>query len=120
MGNKNYSKHFKFNNNRNKNANNEEVTKVINQEVENVNEEVSTLEINQTVDNIIETISGVVTGCAKLNVRKGPSKDAEVLCIINESSPVVVKITESTEDFHKVITASGIEGYCMKKFINVV
>lgn len=77
-----------------------------------------TVEVNNV--EVPETTNGVVTGCAKLNVRKEPSKEAEVLCVINELSAVVVTVEESTEDFYKVCTPSGIEGYCMKKFINIV
>ena len=63
-----------------------------------------------------------VTGCEKLNVRKGPSKDAEILSIIDEDTFVMVDIQNSVEDFYKVIVDCNnimIEGYCMKQFINI-
>ena len=63
-----------------------------------------------------------VTGCEKLNVRKGPSKDAEILSIIDEDAFVMVDIQNSVEDFYKVIVDCNnimIEGYCMKQFINI-
>lgn len=64
-----------------------------------------------------KTLTGKVAGCAKLNVRKTPSKDGEVLAIINEGSEVVINKIKSTMDFYAVCTATGVEGFCMKKFI---
>ena len=60
---------------------------------------------------------GVVVNCAKLNVRKTPSKDADILGVISRYDDVKVYIDESTEDFYKVCTEAGVEGYCVKTFI---
>ena len=62
-------------------------------------------------------VTGNVSGCAKLNVRKAANKDAEIVAVINEGSEVVINRIKSTVDFYAVCTAAGIEGYCMKKFI---
>lgn len=64
-------------------------------------------------------ILGVVTECARLNVRKEPSTDADVVTTILLGTEVMVDVYESTEEFYKICTGAGIEGYCMKKFINV-
>lgn len=61
--------------------------------------------------------TGMVTECLKLNVRKEPSADGEVLAIIDALSEVKVDVDESTDDFYKVCTAAGIEGFCMRKYI---
>ncbi len=61
--------------------------------------------------------AGVVTDCLKLNVRKEPSDNAEVLVIINALSEVVVDMDASTDAFYKVCTGAGVEGFCMKKYI---
>lgn len=66
----------------------------------------------------IEPIDGVVTA-TKLNVRKLPSPNAEVLAVINQNSKVQIDTEASTVDWYKVYTAAGVEGYCMKKFITV-
>lgn len=65
-----------------------------------------------------EPLDGVVTA-AKLNVRKLPSPNAEVLAVINQNSKVQIDTEASTVDWYKVYTAAGVEGYCMKKFITV-
>lgn len=62
-------------------------------------------------------LTGIVAGCAKLNVRESANTTANVLAVINEGSEVVINRIKSTVDFYAVCTAAGIEGYCMKKFI---
>lgn len=62
-------------------------------------------------------LSGVVTNCLRLNIRKEPESDAEILTILELLSNVVVDMTASTETFYKVRTEAGIEGFCMKKYI---
>ena len=63
---------------------------------------------------------GVVVDCVKLNVRVEPNADAEIVGQINASTKLEVYENESTEEFYKICTHSGVEGYCMKKFINIL
>lgn len=63
---------------------------------------------------------GVVVDCVKLNVRMEPSSNSEVIGQINASSNLEVYENESTEEFYKICTHSGVEGYCMKKFIHIL
>lgn len=67
-----------------------------------------------------EPLYGKVHGCAKLNVRKAPDAEADVLCVIDSEAEVVIVKSESTEEFYKVFTAAGVEGFCMKKFVTLV
>ena len=63
-----------------------------------------------------------IIGYTKLNVRKNPSKDSEVVCIITKDSSVTVNYNESTEDFYKVyVNVDNVpyEGFCMKEFISI-
>lgn len=62
---------------------------------------------------------GVVANCNKLNVREKPNLNAAIVCEINSKTELVIDEGESTDEFYKVFTASGIEGFCMKKFITV-
>jgi SH3-like domain-containing protein len=62
---------------------------------------------------------GFVAGCAKLNVRAEAKSDADVLATLKTDTEVMIDIAESTEDFYKICTASGLEGYCMKTYISV-
>ena len=67
----------------------------------------------------LDIIIGVVTNCVKLNVRKEPVADAEILTEIPLAAEVQVDVLKSTEDFYKVTTGVGIEGYCVKDYINI-
>ena len=66
-----------------------------------------------------EPTIGSVVDCIMLNVRKEPSIESEILCEISWSTELMVYEDESTDEFYKICTASGIEGYCMKKFISI-
>ena len=66
-----------------------------------------------------DILLGVVTGCERLNVRKEPSSTAAIVCEIENKTEVMIEESESTEDFYKVFTVSGIDGFCMRKFIEI-
>lgn len=76
-------------------------------------------EIEEEVEEpeIEEEVVGVVVDCARLNVRKEPSKNAAVAKIINAGARVKI-VDDSEGEFYKVQVA-GITGFCMKEFITV-
>lgn len=76
--------------------------------------------INETVEtkSLPEMVEGVVSGCAKLNVRSDASLFADVVCTLDVMSEIMININKSTKDWLYVCTATGIEGYCMKKFVD--
>ena len=63
--------------------------------------------------------TGKVTGCYSLNVREHPNVKANVLCTIPGSAEVQVDVSNSYADWYHVITKSGVDGFCMKKYISV-
>ena len=103
------------------------VEKIVETPVESVeekNEEVAEATVEETKEEVIEEQSdeealgiGVVTDCLELNVRKQPSKDAEVLKTINALTEVV--ILKEINEFYEVALKTGESGYCMKKYIAV-
>lgn len=63
-------------------------------------------------------VIGVVVNCQKLRVRSEASAEADnTIAVLDALSEVTVDEDASTEDFYKVCTAAGMEGFCMKKFI---
>ena len=66
-----------------------------------------------------EKVLGTVVNCPRLRVREHPSINAVVAAEIDEGSEVVINEDESTEEFYSVITATGLEGYCMKDYIQL-
>jgi len=73
---------------------------------------------DETVTEEVNVIAHVVN-CEKLNVRKEPKKNAEIICAIKEGTEVTIDHTESTIDFYKVCLISGVQGFCMKEFIAI-
>lgn len=65
------------------------------------------------------SVTGVVAGCVKLNVRAEPKSNADVVCVINAKSELKIDMSKSDDDWFYINTASGVEGYCMRKFVNV-
>lgn len=90
-------------------------------------------EKNETAEEVVEPVEfveeaeaekiqptmGVVTECSKLRVRETPSSEGAEVAIIDFGEEVMVDLETSTDDFYKVWTAAGKEGYCMKQFIAV-
>lgn len=78
--------------------------------------------VDEKEDHVIEESVndiGIVVNCIKLNVRKEPNKASKAVKIIDALTEVEVVTKESTYNFYKVILPSGVEGYCMKKFIEL-
>ena len=66
-----------------------------------------------------EKVLGTVVNCPRLRVREHPSVNAIVAAEIDEGSEVVINEDKSTEEFYSVVTTTGLEGYCMKDYIQV-
>ncbi len=121
MGKKNYTKYSEQSENVVEEVVNEvQLELPIDEIVEDVVNEVVEEVVEEVVNEVVET-KGIVTGCVKLNVREEASKDAKILCVLEEFEEVTIDTVspESYEDFYKVVTAKGVTGYCMKKFINI-
>lgn len=65
-----------------------------------------------------EPIGGTVANCDKLNVRKSPDISSESISILDVDSTVLICGKEN--GFYKIVTGSGIEGYCKEEFIERV
>lgn len=60
---------------------------------------------------------GIVTNCTNLNIRVEADPDAHIVAVIPALTEVLIDSDASTNDFYKVCTAAGIEGFCMRKYI---
>ena len=76
--------------------------------------------IQETVETkpVPELVDGTVVGCSKLNVRSTPSITGDILAVISADSDVKIDVAKSNFEWFHVCTATGIEGYCMRKFVN--
>ena len=68
-------------------------------------------------NGVVKQPTGKVT-CGQLYVRSEPTVDSEPLGIIKRDS--VVEIIEDAGEFYNVYTETGLDGFCMKKFIAVM
>lgn len=62
---------------------------------------------------------GEVNGCKKLNVRQAASINSTPVCVISEGDMVIISPIESTDEWYKVYTEAGAEGFCMKTYISI-
>lgn len=119
--------------------NTEEVNETIEQVEETVNEvEESTNEAEETTEEVTEEVTepevivpsiennvenneviGKISGFEKLYVRKEASKDSEPVGIVTDKDDLSIDVAHSTDDFYKVITSNGLEGYCIKEFVKI-
>ena len=94
-----------------------------NHEIRHVEEEQIAIEETAAQDYPVveepELVVGIVANCRKLNVREHPDTSASVLNELIALSEVQVVVNEQYDEWYHVITASGVEGYCMKKYIDV-
>ena len=100
----------------------EESTNEIEETKEEVTEEVTDKEvIVPSIDNNVESneVIGKISGFEKLYVRKEASKDSEPVGIVTDKDDLSIDVASSTDDFYKVITSNGLEGYCVKEFVKI-
>lgn len=74
--------------------------------------------VTETVEEVAE-VFGVVTDCLRLNIREEPTKDSAITAIVTCLDELKIDPDNSTDDWYAVCTASGVEGFCMKKFVAV-
>ncbi len=87
-------------------------------EEDSVNKNIEESKPEETPKNTL--VLGVVTECAKLRLRSTPEvKDNNTITELNFAADLLVDLENSTEDFYKVTTSAGVEGYCMKQYVNI-
>ena len=100
----------------------EESTNETEETTEEVTEEVTDQEvIIPSIQNNVENneVIGKISGFEKLYVRKEASKDSEPVGIVTDKDDLSIDVARSTDDFYKVITSNGLEGYCVKEFVKI-
>lgn len=100
----------------------EEVKEEIVEPVEEVKEEI-VAPVEEVKEEIVAPVEEtntkkfVVVTTDRLNVRKGPSKDTEVLNIVSKDEKLLINDPKLIEGFYSITTSSGIKGYVMKEFV---
>lgn len=81
-------------------------------------EETAELEAQET-ETESDLVIGVVTNCIQLNVREEPNVSAPIITEVDFLSDLMVDVAKSDEEWYSVCTEAGIEGFCMKKFVDI-
>lgn len=100
----------------------EEPTNETEETTEEVTEEVTEPEvIVPSIEDGVENneVIGKISGFTKLYVRKEANKDSEPVGIVTDKDDLSIDVAHSTDDFYKVITSNGLEGYCVKEFVKI-
>lgn len=81
-------------------------------EVEDVNSE--------PVEEAAPATVGVVYKCEKLNLRKKPTKDSDVLTVVPADTEVeIIDIDKSVGKAWYKVSVDGVVGFCMKEYIDI-
>lgn len=78
--------------------------------------EIEAEEVQQPVESKTYDL-GKVVNCKKLRVRSEPRFGDNVVCELDYGTSVMIDKSESTFDYYKIYTETGIEGYCQKTYI---
>lgn len=62
---------------------------------------------------------GIVSDCEKLNIRKVPTRNSQIVTIVPVNTELMVDLANSTSDWYSICTSSGIEGFCMKQYVTI-
>lgn len=60
-----------------------------------------------------------VVNCLRLHMFAEPNLDSEIVCKFRYLTEVAIDLDNSTEDFYKIFTAIGAEGFCQKEHITI-
>lgn len=75
-------------------------------------------EIGEPVDGV-NVCMGRIVNTSLVNVREFPSSVSEAITFLKRNDIVEVLVDDSTDEFYHIITPTGVEGYCMRKFVNL-
>lgn len=64
-------------------------------------------------------VVGIVTDCENLNIRAYPDLDSPVLCTARCGSELLIDLGSSTTRWYSVCTSMGVDGYCVKSFVEI-
>lgn len=76
--------------------------------------------VEEPVEETPETLIGVVSVNGKqLNIRKEPSTNSDRVSVVEDGTVLMIEPDKSSEDWFKIYTEAGVEGFCMKKFVTL-
>lgn len=76
------------------------------------------IEVEETVEAPV-IVEGVISDCAKLNIRSAPSMDGDIVTVLYAGTKLTIDPDQSNDEWYSICTLHGIEGFCMKKFVTI-
>ena len=73
-------------------------------------------QVDEKIDNV-KSHKGIVINTSKLNVRKSPSLESEIIDVIKNKDTLMINPSKSTTLFYHVTLNNGLEGYCVRDYI---
>lgn len=67
----------------------------------------------------VENMPTGVANCLRLHIFTEPNMESDIVCKVRYLTEVAVDMDNSTEDFYKVYTATGAEGFCRKDLVTL-
>lgn len=68
-------------------------------------------------DASMEPVYGYVANCSVLNIRNKPNGD--IVTLAKSGSKLMIDEHQSTNEWLSVYTEDGVNGFCMKKFVDI-
>lgn len=100
----------------------QEVVNQTNEEGNTLTEETETVEkVEETTEDVeeVKPLIGRIHGFDKLYVRKEANKESDPAGIVESTDDLIIDLENSTDEFYKVRTESGLDGYCVKDYIKI-
>lgn len=60
-----------------------------------------------------------IANCLRLHIHSEPTLESEIICKVRYLTELDIDMEHSTEDFYKVCTAIGAEGFCQKELVTI-
>jgi hypothetical protein len=60
-----------------------------------------------------------VANCLRLHIFTEPNTESDIVCKVRYLTEVAVDLENSTDDFYKIFTVTGAEGFCLKEQITI-
>lgn len=102
----------------------EEPVAEVTETVEDIEEvvEAAVEEVEEVIEEPVAAptpLVGVVSGCERLNIRVKPDVTASKVSEVKVGTVLMIETAESTDEWYKIYTEAGVEGFCMKKFVEL-
>ena len=100
-------------------SNKKNYNKISTDKVKEIASQVENAETDVVDEPVVKQVFGVVCNCEKLNIRKRPNINADVVTVVDKGTELEINEKGSSKEFYKVSSTEGFYGYCMKAYISI-